>query len=165
MTFISRSRSALGCLVVSFLPLTAACSSSGDDDDAAGADTAIESTPLAGLISGRAWTMVSADTDAFLSDSDGYWATGYEVSISACSGQISDGRELLLTIPKTLGDHPLGLTLTATFYDPVTNDNLGATKGHIVVNSLSQTEIVGGAFIEFDAQNTVNGQFSIAICP
>jgi len=154
----------LGLLCMGFV---VACSGGGGDDDdgGGGTGTPINSTPLAGKIAGQSWTMVSADTDAFLSDDAGFWATAYELSIPACSGQFSDGRELLLTIPKAPGDYPLSLNLNATFYDPDTGNNLVATKGHIAVDTISASQITGGAYIEYDAANTVNGRFTISICP
>jgi len=37
--------------------------------------------------------------------------------------------------------------------------------GHLVVDDLTSTTISGGAAIDFNDDNHVNGRFSITICP
>ena len=61
----------------------------------------------------------------------------------------------------------MSLSLNATFVveGDTTTDNLVATKGLIEVDSVTANEIVGGAHIEFDSNNVVNGHFTIAVCP
>ena len=142
----------------------AACSG-GSDGSGADANTPIESTPLSGFIAGQAWTIASADTNAFLSDDSSYFATAYGEPVEACGIAATTQGELLLSVPTALGDYPLGLDMSATFYDPNTNDNLIATQGHLVVDALTSTTISGGAVIEFNDDNHVNGRFSITICP
>jgi hypothetical protein len=65
------------------------------------------------------------------------------------------------------GDYSLGLSLTATFVvDPRgLNENLVATRGRIVVDEVTATSVRGGAAIELNADNTVNGQFQANVCP
>jgi hypothetical protein len=59
----------------------------------------------------------------------------------------------------------LSLSLNATFVTVATNDNLVATKGHMVIDEVSSTTIRGGAFIEYNPDNSVNGHFELTICP
>jgi hypothetical protein len=75
---------------------------------------------------------------------------------------------LILSVPRTPGTHALGFDLNATFViegPRQTLENLVATRGRIVVDEVTATRVTGGAYIEFDAANSVNGQFEIAICP
>ena len=145
---------ALGC---------GACSGDGGDEGD-GSKTAIVSGPLAGLVGGEVWSFVSGQTDAFLSEGESnYWGEAYSET-STCSAFV-DSDHLILNVPRQPGDYALGPTLTATFAITENNDNLIALKGHIVVDEVSASAIRGGAFIEFDAQNSVNGHFELTICP
>lgn len=109
--------------------------------------------------------MASGDTDSFLSDDNGFWATAYGEAHSDCTLDATSKSEMLLTIPTKPGDYPLGFTLTATFSVAQTSDSLVATQGHIVVDSITSTTITGGAAIEYDQDNSVNGRFTLTICP
>lgn len=139
-----------------------ACSDGGDEGEAS--KTAIVSGPLAGLVGGKAWSFVSGQTDAFLSEEGDYWGEAYSEA-STCSSGFVDSDHLVLSVPRQPGDYALGPMLTATFSLTQNNDNLIAMKGHIVVDQVSASTIRGGAFIEFDAQNSVNGHFELTICP
>ena len=44
-------------------------------------------------------------------------------------------------------------------------DNLVATTGRVVIDEVTSTAIRGGAYLHYDADNTVNGRFEITICP
>jgi hypothetical protein len=151
-------------------PLALACSSSGDKADGTSNSTdstAIATTPLAGKVGGQPWTFVSGQTDAFLSDGEEDY-TGVLTSEAATTcGSFPDLSHLLLYLPRKTGTFPLGLNRIATFSIPLGTsdyDNLGATKGRIVIDEVTASSIRGGAFVEYDANNSVNGQFQVAIC-
>jgi hypothetical protein len=125
---------------------------------------------MSGVVGGQSWVLTSAETDAFLSEGEPtFWADLYAQAFTPCSASVGpDGHHLILNVPRSPGDHPLSLSLNATFVvegATATIDNLVATKGHIVVDEVTATSIRGGAYIDFDAANTVNGHFEIAICP
>jgi hypothetical protein len=158
---LMRPRTGFAVLAVALLLIAGGAGCGG------GGDTAISTGTLSGMVGGKPWTLASAETNAFLSTGGTFFADLYSETFTACSGASSSatGDSLIFTVPKTVGDHPLGLSLTETFYIRATQDNLAATRGHIVVDSVTAVSIVGGAAITFDGQNTVNGRFQIAICP
>ena len=155
------------------LGLGAACLLSGCGDDS-GEDstskTPIASSVLAGVIGGKPWSLNHADTNAFLSEDDpSFFVTAYAEPGTACQTPIggTSSNELILFVPKTPGDYSLGFSLTATFVvDPEgLNQNLIATRGRVVVDEVTATSVRGGAVIELNAENTVNGQFQANVCP
>ncbi|MFZ5893002.1 MAG: hypothetical protein ACOY0T_18220 [Myxococcota bacterium] len=148
----------------------AACSSDGDGSTGSVDSTTIASTPLSGKADGKPWTFVNGWTDAFLSEGEpNYWAALYAESLTSCSG-IPDNKqpELLMNLPRQPGTYKLSLQLNATFAIARASndtDNLVATKGKLVIDEVTATQVRGGAFVEYDANNSVNGQFQIAVCP
>jgi len=156
----------------SFALILTACGGGdgGDDDDSGGGTYQVGSGTLAGTVGGEPWTFVSGETDAFLSDGeDTFWADLYQDPVTAsCTGGPSTYRHrVIASIPKTPGRYPMSLSLNATFViegDTMT-DNLIATKGVIEVDSVTATQIVGGAHIEYDSANVVNGRFTVTVCP
>jgi hypothetical protein len=153
--------------------LLGACSSNDDsssDTPGGGTDnTVIASTPLSGKVDGKPWTFVFGQTDSFLSDETKLWTALYAETFPACNG-IPDNTqpEVLMQLPREPGSYKLSLNLNATFAirrGDTDTDNLVATKGKLVIDSVSATEVKGGAFIEYDANNSVNGQFQATICP
>jgi hypothetical protein len=153
------------------LPLLAACSGNDSDESGNPGDsdtTVIASTPLSGKINGKEWTFQSGQTDAFLSDGDpNFWTALYAETFPACEG-IPDHQEpeLILNIPRQAGTYRLSLALNATFaFERGTeSENLVATKGKLVVDEVTSTQIRAGAFVEYDANNSVNGQFQVSVC-
>jgi hypothetical protein len=143
----------------------AACGSSSDGGGGGGGS--ISTGTLTGKIGGTAWTFMSGQTTAALSDANGWWVELYEVPIdSPCTSSPSAStRSLLLTLPKTVGAHALSLQLNETFYIAATSDNLAATSGTIQLISNDATTIHGAAKFQFNADNTVDGQFTANICP
>jgi hypothetical protein len=91
----------------------------------------------------------------------------YAETFPACEG-IPDNQqpELILNIPRQAGTYRLSLALNATFaFERGTDsENLVATKGRLVVDEVTSTRIRGGAFVEYDANNSVNGQFQVTVC-
>jgi len=125
--------------------------------------------PLSGKIGGRDWTYVAGETSAVLSTDDSFWADVYDVPIEArCFGLTPSGATngLILTVPRSRGNHPLGAALEQTFYvDSATGgDNLATSDGFIDVTALTATTLRGHASFTYDAANTVSGTFEIAIC-
>jgi hypothetical protein len=143
----------------------AAC---GGQTSATSGEIEIASGPLAGKIGGVAWALGSAESDAYLSGlSDKLWVAAYAETVTPCTGAGSslNGNHLLLNVPKVPGDYRLGLQFTQTFYVQSTNFNYGATQGRMVVDTVTATTVTGGAHFQFDANNVVDGQFEVTICP
>ena len=123
----------------------------------------IDSTPLAGTVDGYSWTFVAGSTDAFISaGQDNFFASMYPTAYTACSGIEPSGPHLLVAVPKVVGDYPMTLDRNMTFV--VNDNNLVATDGRIVVDSVSATQVTGGMHAIYDGANEVNGQFSLTIC-
>jgi hypothetical protein len=142
------------------------CSSGGGGGDA---PIAIASGPLSGKIGGESWAFVAGDTDSFLSDDQQLFASLYAEPLgSTCgTGAPPTGRHIILNVPTQPGDYALSLTLTATFVIPrdTDTDNLGATRGRLVVDEITTSSVRGKAHVIFDAQNEVDGAFQLTRCP
>lgn len=150
-----------------FVVLILGCSDVGSSDNDGHVDVPFAATPLAGTVGGQPWSLVTAATDAFFSDGDEFWVDVYGEAIAEpCSGFVDATLpNIILNVPKELGEHRLGLTLTATFVlNDAADSNLVATQGVIMVDAVTESQITGSAFIEYDAQNTVNGRFTASIC-
>jgi hypothetical protein len=133
-----------------------------DSDDMSTAE--ISADPVSGMVGGQAWTFKAGDTDAFLSsDGDTFFASLYSSQFTTCGFSEPTGDHLILNIPKTVGDYPMSLSRNMTFV--VGNDNKIAIDGHISVTEVTATQIKGGIASKFDDQNTINGSFTIPICP
>jgi hypothetical protein len=127
-------------------------------------NSSIDSTPLAGTVSGQSWSFVAGNTDSFLSSGqDNYYATLYATAFTPCSGVEPSGPHLIVAIPKTAGDYQMSLSRNMTFTDG--SDNKIATDGRIVVSTVSATTVSGGLHGTYDASNEVSGQFTVTICP
>jgi hypothetical protein len=155
------------CTAFVALSLASGC---GSDGTGGGNNTvAISSGILAGKVGGQPWSLVSAFTDSFLSEGQSeFFVTAYAEQVDGCESSVgSNINRMILLIPKDPGDYALGHPLTATFVvDPGgTNQNLFATKGRIVVDEVTATSVRGGAAIDYDANNQVNGQFQVSVCP
>lgn len=146
--------------------LALGCSSDGDGG---GESFEIGSGPLGGKIGGESFTFIAGETDSFLSDDEQFFASLYADPITtACQlGPSSTKHHLLLNIPTKPGDYELGLSLTATFVLETNSgsENLGATRGRLVVDEVTADSIRGKAHVVFDAANEVDGVFQVARCP
>lgn len=143
-----------------------ACGGGGDGND--GSSFEISTSPLAGVLAGEPWTLATAETDAFLSaDSNEFWVDLYAQSFTPCSQAAPfSENHLIASIPKAAGDYSLSLALNATFViEGAQTDNLVATRGRIVVDEVTATLVRGGAYIEYDADDKVDGRFEATICP
>ena len=87
-----------------------------------------------------------------------FWEAGGVLRARAASGLPApvDANELIVELPNTVGSYNLSLAMNATFYVASSSDNWVATRGRIVIDSISATTITGGAN---------NGQFQVAVCP
>jgi hypothetical protein len=161
-----RARLSCAWLLAALLPACGGGDGDDADDDDGGGRYEVGAGALTGTVGGESWTLVSGTTDAFLSEGEPeYWADLYAVQ-SDCGSFPPSGNSIIASIPRAPGRYPLSLSLNATFViDGPTIDNLIATKGVIEVDTVSSSAIVGGAHIEFDSTNVVNGRFTIEICP
>ncbi len=151
------------------MPLVIACGS--DSSDQAGSPSSVEiaSTTMSGVVGGESWALVNAQTDAFLSkDEDDFWADLYAETMPSCTSAATNTKpHIILNVPRAPGDYPLSQALSATFVIEGTDstpDNLVATRGRLVVEEITSTLIRGGADIQFNSSNHVNGRFEIAVC-
>lgn len=74
----------------------------------------------------------------------------------------------MLSVPREPGTYRLSLSRNATFVIEAptqTTDNLVATRGALIVDAVSGGHIQARAQIEFDAKNSVAGEFHAQICP
>ena len=109
---------------------------------------------------------MTGQTDSFLSSSSKYWVDAYAESFTPCSGSASFGAdEIIMNLPMAVGNYKLSLSLNQTFYIAATNDNLVATSGEIDITDITATTITGGANFAYNADNSVDGQFQVTICP
>lgn len=126
----------------------------------------IADQPLQGQVGGASWSFVKGDTNAFLSDEDGYFATLFAEDYEACGFSQGAGNSLILSIPTAKGDYDLGFQRNMTFV--VDEDggpqNLVATEGRIVVDEITATTITGGIHARFDSDNEIDGTFTVSIC-
>jgi hypothetical protein len=138
---------------------------SGDDDGSASA--AIAAGKLSGKVGGQSWTVASAETDAVLSDADELWVDLYDQpATTACGSNSRGGNSLILTVPRSPGDYRLSWQLNGTFVieTPSGTDNLVGTEGRLRVDEVTATTLRAGVTIEFDADNTLSGEFEAVIC-
>jgi hypothetical protein len=126
--------------------------------------TEIATTTLAGKVAGQAWTFQAGHTSAFLSKGEpDFFASLYPMTFTACGFSEPTGGHVIAAIPKMTGDYDLDLSLNMTFTDG--SNNLIATEGRIVVDSVTATHVTGGLHAIYDSANEVDGQFDVTICP
>jgi len=70
-----------------------------------------------------------------------------------------------LTVPTAVGGYAFSPTISATF---VLNDrnqsNLWATRGKVIVESITEAEVMARAFVDYDSNNRIDGRFTITVC-
>ena len=138
---------------------------SGDDD--ASESAAIAAGKLSGKVGGQSWTVASAETSAFLSDEDELWVDLHaQPATEACGFGSPSGNSLILHVPRSPGDYQLSFQLNGTFVieTPSGPENLVGTEGRLRVDEVTATTVRAGVAIEFDADNTVSGEFEAVIC-
>jgi hypothetical protein len=126
----------------------------------------ITEQPLQGQVGGESWSFVKGDTNAFLSDDDGYFATLFAADYEACGFSQAGGNRLILSIPTETGDYDLSLQRNMTFVvdDDDGPQNLVATEGRIVVDEVTATTITGGIHARFNGDNEIDGTFTVSVC-
>jgi hypothetical protein len=135
----------------------------GDDEDVSVADQALQ-----GQVNGQPWTIGSATTNDFLSDEETIWVDAHlEADVMCNSFGGGDGPSLIISVPRDLGAHTLGLSLNMTFvYDEDgETQNLVGTSGVIVVEEITDTQVTASLRATFDGDNTVEGRFTAELCP
>jgi hypothetical protein len=124
----------------------------------------IASGALAGKVGGQAWTLASAETDAFLSmNQPDFFTTLYTESVAPCTGagNSTTSNRVITEVPMVAGDYMKFVTFVV---DPGgTNQNL-VVNGHIVVSQVTATTVSGGLSASLNADNTISGQFQATIC-
>jgi hypothetical protein len=138
------------------------CGGGGDGDNAS---TQIASGNLTGKVGGMSWTLASAQTDAFLSDSDGLWVDLYSEPVASCDA-FGSGNSLILNVPLKVGSYPFSTTLNGTFVVDAagTTDNLIATQGRLRVDEVTSAMVRGGVSMTYDGDNAVSGDFAAVVC-
>jgi hypothetical protein len=132
-----------------------------------GGATPISSQPLSGKVGGQAWTFATGETNPSLSTGDQLWVELYAATFDTCVafGAPMDADEIIMMLPKTPGTYELSFSLNATFYVSSSSSNLVATRGTLQIDSVTATTIGGGMRIAYNGDNSVEGQFTAAICP
>jgi hypothetical protein len=127
----------------------------------------ISTQPLAGKIGGQAWTFMTGETIASLSNADELFVNLYPTSFETCVsfGAPTGVDNVIMIMPRAAGSYSLGLSLTATLYDASDNSNYATTNGSLVIDSVTATTISGGLRATYNGDNSVDGQFQAAICP
>ncbi len=128
----------------------------------------ITEQPLMGQLAGLTWSVGSGETDAFLSQDDDYFALLYADSFTPCNMEAPQGVDhLILNLPKEVGEWELGPSRTMTFVVQQGDGplNLISNEGKLRVDSITDDTIAGGIHAVYDADNEVDGTFTVAICP
>jgi hypothetical protein len=139
----------------------------GGGDDANDGGAGIADAPLSGKVGGQAWTLASAQTDAFLSDEQNFWVDVYAEAPASECGAPASGNSLILNVPRKTGSYPLSFQRNGTFVveQPSTTNNLIATQGSLRVDEVTSTTLRGGVSMTYDSNNSVSGSFEAVVCP
>lgn len=135
-----------------------ACGGGGSSDGWEVTDQALQ-----GLIGGQSWTFAEGETDAFLSDADSFFAVMHDEAYDPCVSLEPDGPQLLLGVPTAVGTYDFGASRSITF-SPSAGENLVSFSGGIIVEEVTETTVSGGLYSKFDAENEVDGNFTLTIC-
>jgi hypothetical protein len=133
-----------------------------------GGTVTISDQPLSGVIGGQTWTFGSGETDANLSTTDSFFVNLYPGTVTPCAFAAPAGTsQVVMTVPATPGSYPLSLqrNVSLTSYVGNTSYNNAATRGLLVIDSVTATTVSGGLNATFDDANHVDGQFQATICP
>ena len=132
-----------------------------------GGSTTISSQPLSGMIDGQPWTFMTGETNSSLSTASQYWVDAYAESFTPCTGNASStADELLLSLPTAAGDFRSPRNSPKPSIIPPRRTTTSAPAAvQINVTAVTATTITGGARFAYDANNSVDGQFEVTICP
>lgn len=160
-------------LVLGTLLSVVACKKDVNVNYGAGADGGqieeIKTTVLDGVIKGDAWTFMSgrAKIDQFRPGRLvlNFWETS---EADPCNVFFpTSSRNLITSIPKTVGSYELGNEMNVTFsYQSASEGsaNLIATTGRMIVDEVTSDSVKGRFVAVYDDQNAVNGTFSLPLC-
>ncbi len=153
-------------LLLACLACVWGCGSDGDGDESFD----IASGTLSGKVGGKSWTFVAGEASSPFADDDTFFTDLYAAPIATpCQGgPATRANHLIFNVPMKPGDYALSFSLTATFViegDSATTDNLGATRGRLVVDEVTDSTVRGKAHVVFDADNEVDGAFQVTRCP
>jgi hypothetical protein len=152
--------SRVGLLCLGLVALAGGCGSSN------GGSTTISSQPLSGKLGGQPWTLGTGQTNSSFSTTTQYGVDAYATTFTPCTDSAPTGSdEVSMNLPMAVGHYAVSFSLNQTFYVAATGDNFVATSGEIDITDISATTITGGANFAYNADNSVDGQFQITICP
>lgn len=151
-------------LGVALASLALGCSDDGGDGGG-GSATPIANGALTGKVGGEAFTVATAQVNAFLSDEDAFWVDVSSEVLTSCNDSAT-GNSLILNVPKKPGTYALSLSLNATFVveGGAETQNLIATKGSLRVDEVTSALVRGGISMAYDSDNSVNGEFEAIVC-
>jgi hypothetical protein len=158
-------------IICSLLLTLAACSDGrigGPDAPDAPQEEGIQSGPVRGTFFGTPWSFTQGRVE--IRNSGGaqmYLVQLWEETFAdPCDMFNSPSRSMLFLLPTTVGTYQLNNSRTVTFTG--NGMNLVATDGVYKLSSVLPDPAPGliqaALKVEFDAENTVNGTFEVAIC-
>lgn len=120
-------------------------------------------SPARGVVGGQTFALGSALVDYSRSDSDEFAIDLYGSKVS-CDANGSSLNRVLLTVPRTPGDHAIGDGITtATFV--VSDGERYISAGHVQIAEVTSSRVRGGVNLHFDGRNLLEGQFEATMCP
>ena len=148
-------------MIIGGLSAFVACGGGGG-----GAAPEISSQVMSGKIGGKAWTFGTGEARTSFADATQFLTNAYGGSFVPCTDNTPfDTDRMVLALPKAPGTYTLSASLSQTFFSADTKASVAATSGALVVDSVTATTITGGARFSHDADNAVDGQFAVTICP
>jgi hypothetical protein len=150
--------------MLSLVLALSSCGSSSDSGSGTGGYHVTDQT-LQGTMAGAPWTFVAGKASTSLSSSTSLLAELYALSVDACGLSPPKDPHVLLQVPKSVGEYPLGINQSITFVMDG-NQNYIATEGLLVVKEVTDTQLSGGLYATFggDKQFVVDGNFTATIC-
>ena len=144
-----------------WLALVLACGGDADEEDGL---YAVSDGDLSGVVGGEAWSFASGETDSFLSsEEDGFFTSLYTEDLEVCGFESTELPFVLLSIPYEPGTYPFSGSINATFA-PDWGENLVTFDGTLIVDEVTDTTVTAGLYAIYDADNEVDGWFTVDIC-
>ncbi len=144
--------------VVSLVLALAACGGSDEPEE----PIAVSTRPLAGRIGGQAWTFAHGETTASLSSGPKYFTSLFGDGAPGC-GAYSTADRALVFVPKVPGDYPFSTQQTGTFF--VEGTNRIAMRGRLIVEQVDAASVTARVHMIADADNEIDGEFVVSVCP
>jgi hypothetical protein len=156
----------LASLLLVALPLaTSGCSS--DTGGSFSASDIVAQTP-SGSMEGASWVMADAvvRVDSFDTEELSVTLTS-EAMEEECPFGLGGGSSILFSVPRMPGEYPLNFSFSAggqtITFSPGPGENIIASDGVIVVESVSDTEVSIGLVAEA-GDSSINGKFTATLC-